>query len=60
MKKFTHFYSLTPEWQHHLAKEMNGELIDNKIIVIPKSLGQGHSYFTQITPVFQYYLWILY
>jgi AraC-like DNA-binding protein len=50
MKKFTHFYSLTPEWQHHLAKEMNGELIDNKIIVIPKSLGQGHSYFTQITP----------
>lgn len=50
MKKFTHFYSLTPEWQHHLAQEMNGELIDNKIIVIPKSLGQGHSYFTQITP----------
>lgn len=50
MKKFTHFYSLTPEWQRHLAKEMNGELIDNKIIVIPKSLGQGHSYFTQITP----------
>ena len=50
MKKFTHFYSLTPEWQHHLAQEMNGELIDNKIIVIPKSLGNGHCYFTQITP----------
>lgn len=50
MKKFTHFYSLTPEWQHHLAQEMNGELIDNKIIIIPKSLGNGHCYFTQITP----------
>lgn len=50
MKKFTHFYSLTPEWQHQLVKEMKGELIDNKIIVIPKSLGHGHSYFTQITP----------
>lgn len=50
MKKFTHFYSLTPEWQHDLVKEMNGELIDDKIIVIPESLGHGHSYFTQITP----------
>ena len=50
MKKFTHFYSLTPEWQHQLVKEMNGELIDDKIIVIPESLGHGHSYFTQITP----------
>lgn len=50
MKKLTHFYSLTPEWQYQLAKEMNGELIDDKIIVIPESLGHGHSYFTQITP----------
>lgn len=50
MKKFTHFYSLTPEWQYQLAKEMNGELIDDTIIVIPESLGHGHSYFTQITP----------
>lgn len=50
MKKFTHFYSLTPEWQYQLVKEMNGELIDDKIIVIPESLGHGHSYFTQITP----------
>ncbi|WP_140512052.1 helix-turn-helix domain-containing protein [Flavobacterium pectinovorum] len=50
MQKFTHFYSLTPEWQFQLAKEMGGELIDNKIIVIPENLGHGHSYFTQITP----------
>lgn len=50
MKKFTHFYSLTPEWQHQLALEMGGELINNKIIVIPESIGSGYSYFTQITP----------
>lgn len=50
MKKFTHFYSLTPEWQYQLAKEMGGELIDNKIIVLPENLGEGHSFFTQITP----------
>ncbi|MCV9928551.1 AraC family transcriptional regulator [Flavobacterium sp. LS1R49] len=50
MKNFTHFYSLTPEWQHQLAEEIGGELIDNKIIVLPKTLGHGHSFFTQITP----------
>lgn len=50
MKKFTHFYSLTPEWQHQLVQEMDGKLIDNKIIVIPESIGHGASYFTQITP----------
>lgn len=50
MKNFTHFYSLTPEWQYQLATEMGGELIDNKIIVLPKSLGHGYSFFTQITP----------
>lgn len=50
MKNFTHFYSLTPEWQYQLAKEMGGELIDNKIIVLPETLGKGHSFFTQITP----------
>ena len=50
MKKITHFYSLTPEWQYQLAKEMGAELIDNKIIVIPENLGHGQSFFTQITP----------
>lgn len=50
MKNFTHFYSLTPEWQYQLAEEMGGELIDNKIIIIPESLGQGQSFFTQCAP----------
>jgi len=50
MKKFTHFYSLTPEWQHQLVKEMDGKLINNKIILIPETLGHGSSFFTQITP----------
>ncbi|KAF2515582.1 helix-turn-helix domain-containing protein [Flavobacterium foetidum] len=50
MKRITHFYSLTPEWQHSFAKEMGGELIDNKIIVIPEDIGHGYSYFTQVTP----------
>jgi len=50
MKKITHFYSLTPEWQYQLAEEMGAKLIDNKIIEIPETLGNGHTYFAQITP----------
>ncbi|WP_316635358.1 AraC family transcriptional regulator [uncultured Flavobacterium sp.] len=50
MKNFTHFYSLTPEWQHELVKKMDGKLINNKIIHIPEALGSGNSFFTQITP----------
>lgn len=49
MKEITHFYTLTPEWQHRLAQEMGTTLVDEKIIVIPESIGQGHTYFTQIT-----------
>lgn len=49
MKKITHFYNLTPEWQHQLVQEIKGDLIDDKIIVIPETLGKGHSYFTPIT-----------
>ncbi|MCD0467110.1 AraC family transcriptional regulator [Flavobacterium sp. ENC] len=48
MKKINHFYSLTPDWQQQLVQEINGELIDDKIIIIPENLGKGHSYFTPI------------
>ena len=48
MKKINHFYSLTPDWQEQLVQEIKGELIDDKIIIIPETLGKGHSYFTPI------------
>lgn len=50
MKKITHYYSLTPEWQKEFAENIGSELIDNKIIVIPETLGKGISYFIQIIP----------
>lgn len=50
MKKIALSYNLTPEWHQALAQEISAELIDGKIIVIPEALGEGHSYFTQITP----------
>lgn len=50
MKKITHHYSLTPEWQAEFADKIGSEVIDNKIIFIPESIGKGNSYFTQILP----------
>ena len=50
MKKITHYYSLTPEWQEEFAENIGAEFIDNKIIIIPDNIGRGHSYFTQILP----------
>ncbi|MFD1604659.1 helix-turn-helix domain-containing protein [Flavobacterium artemisiae] len=48
MKKVTHYYSLTPEWQNDLAAQFNTPLIDNRLINIPKDIGKGFCYFTQI------------
>lgn len=50
MKKITHYYSLTPEWQREFSEKIGAELIDNKIIKIPETIGKGYSYFTQIIP----------
>jgi AraC-like DNA-binding protein len=48
MRKFTHYYSLTPEWQYHLVKQLNTELIDDKLIIIPNEIGKGFFYFSQV------------
>jgi len=49
MKKIFHYYSLTPEWQDEFAKQINTTVVDNKIIIFPPEMGDGHSYFSQIT-----------
>lgn len=43
-------YSLTSEWQHELAKKLGTEVIDDKIIIVPETIGSGFSYFSQIIP----------
>lgn len=50
MKKISHYYSLTPEWQNEFVQKLGAKFIDGKITVIPESMGKGHSYFTQIIP----------
>jgi len=48
MRKFTHYYSLTPEWQYHLVKQLNTELVDEKLIIVPNEIGKGFFYFSQV------------
>jgi hypothetical protein len=50
MKITTHFYSLKPQWQRSFVDGINAELIDDKIIVIPDTIGTGHTYFTEVAP----------
>lgn len=49
MKKITHFYSLSSHWQHNFAEEMGAKVIDDKMIIIPQTLGVGHIYFIEVT-----------
>lgn len=47
---FLHYYTLTPEWQQQLVDFFGATLIDNKILVLPESVGQGGSYFLSLMP----------
>jgi hypothetical protein len=48
MKIITHFYSLSSQWQDSFAEAMGAKIIDNKIIIIPETLGTGYIYFTEV------------
>lgn len=48
MRKVTHYYSLTPEWQLDVVEQLNTKLIDDKIIFVPKEIGKGFFYFSQV------------
>lgn len=50
MKKIFHYYSLTPEWLHKLAEQVEATVIDDKVINFPNKIGNGCLYFTPITP----------
>ena len=48
MRKVTHYYSLTPEWQNDFVKQLNTQLIDDKLIIVPDDIGTGYFYFSQV------------
>ncbi|AXB58251.1 helix-turn-helix domain-containing protein [Flavobacterium fluviale] len=48
MRKITHHYTLTPEWQLKVVEQLNTKLIDNKLINVPNDIGKGFFYFSPI------------
>lgn len=50
MYKENHFYCVHPDWQQSYASEFGAALLKNKIIKAPESLGEGHTFFSQVIP----------
>lgn len=50
VKKITNNYDLNSEWLLQRAKEIGGELIDDKIVVFPEDLGVGNFFFGNVVP----------
>ncbi|KIA92680.1 MULTISPECIES: hypothetical protein [unclassified Flavobacterium] len=49
MKEIKHYYSLSSQWQHSFANAIGVKIFDNKIIIIPETLGKGYIYFAEVT-----------
>ncbi|NRF41882.1 helix-turn-helix transcriptional regulator [Pedobacter foliorum] len=45
-----HYYALAPHWQQPMANDLGAELIEEKLLELPKSIGQGGSYFLEVIP----------
>ncbi|MDA6071049.1 hypothetical protein NJT12_15650 [Flavobacterium sp. AC] len=50
MIEINHRYSLSSEWLRELAGQFGVELIDEKLLIIPKEFADGGFFFTTITP----------
>lgn len=50
MYKTNDFYCVHPDWQLNYANDYGAELINNKIIEAPESLGEGHTFFSYVIP----------
>ncbi|UUW07898.1 hypothetical protein NLG42_17545 [Flavobacterium plurextorum] len=50
MIEITHTYSLSSDWLKALAEQFKVELINEKLLVVPKELADGGFFFTTITP----------
>lgn len=52
MIEIEHTYSLSPKWLRDLAKQFETELIDEKLLVVPKEVADGGFFFTTVTKGF--------
>nr|WP_284040260.1 AraC family transcriptional regulator [Sphingobacterium sp. lm-10] len=49
-KKFLFNYTLTPEWLKTISNDIGAELIDGKILRMPKQLAEGAGIFLEVLP----------
>lgn len=50
MIEINHKYSLSSDWLKELAEQFGVELMDEKLLIVPKELADGGFFFTTITP----------
>lgn len=50
MIEINHTYSLSSKWLKDLAEQFGTELINNKLLVVPKEVADGGFFFTEVTP----------
>ncbi|MCD0476322.1 AraC family transcriptional regulator [Flavobacterium sp. EDS] len=63
MIELSHTYTLTADWQKKLTKQLveqfGAELIDDKLLLMPKSLADGSFYYTEVVPGLSVVIWDL-
>ncbi|MCV9934326.1 AraC family transcriptional regulator [Flavobacterium sp. LS1R47] len=63
MMEISHTYTLTADWQkqftQQLVEEMGAELIEEKLLLMPKSIADGGFYFTGVIPGLSVVIWDL-
>lgn len=50
MKELEHYYTLSPEWHNNLAGKINAKVKDNRLMIMPESIGKGYSFFLEVIP----------
>jgi hypothetical protein len=50
MINIKHHYSMSPEWQRQIADALGAELINDKLLLLPKDIGNGGSVFLEVMP----------
>ncbi|MEA9412533.1 AraC family transcriptional regulator [Flavobacterium sp. PL02] len=63
MIEISHTYTLTSVWQKQLVKQLieqlGAELIDDKFLQMPKKVGDGGFYYTEVVPGLSVVIWDL-
>ncbi|MBB6271066.1 AraC-like DNA-binding protein [Pedobacter cryoconitis] len=50
IKSLYYYYTLTPQWQEQIVKNLGARLIDNKLLILPEDIASGGSIFLEVAP----------